>query len=360
MNRRTLTATGTAALLACGWASSASAATKTVDVGGPGFKGAPTNLEALAFLRQTVSVHVGDSVNFRLRPGLIHTVTFVPPGQSPPHFDGLDPTHPLAGVKDAAGMPFWFNGQPRPIINPVAAFPTPGHTVTGRAYVNSGTPANPAKGEAYPLKFAKTGTFKFICVVHPGMTGYVKVLPRSARIPTAAQDAAAAKRELATIVRQATTKAKAPVGAGRVDVGRTGPRFSISAMFPGKTTVKAGQTVTFTMAGQSRLEIHTVTFGPPTVTTAIENSFVTPLPNAMGPPTLTVNPLAAFPSDPPPKLAPYTGANHGNGFLNSGILDNDPATPPPGSTTVTFAKPGTYHFECVIHAHMDGTMVVTA
>ncbi|MCA1690230.1 MAG: hypothetical protein LC720_07325, partial [Actinobacteria bacterium] len=68
----------------------------------------------------------------------------------------------------------------------------------------------------------------------------------------------------------------------------------------------------------------------------------------------------AFPSDPPPKLPPYTGANHGNGFLTGGILDNDPKSPPPNSTTMTFAKPGTYHYECVIHAHMDGTMVVTA
>jgi plastocyanin len=26
---------------------------------------------------------------------------------------------------------------------------------------------------------------------------------------------------------------------------------------------------------------------------------------------------------------------------------------------VTFTKPGTYHFECVIHANMDGTVIVT-
>ena len=359
MNRWMLAA-GVAALLGCAGAPTASAATKTVDVGGHGFKGAPQNLQALAFLRGTVSVHVGDTVKFRIKGGLIHTVTFVPSGQRAPRFDALDSAHPLAGVTGADGVPFWFNGQPRPITNPVAAFPTAGRAVTGGAYVNSGVPPDAARGATFPVKFPRAGTFKFICLVHPGMAGYVKVLARAAKIPTAAQDAAAAKRELATIVRQATAKAKAPTGAGRVDVGRTGPAFTINAMFPATTTVKAGASVTFTLAGQSRYEIHTVTLGPPSVTTAIENSFVTPIPNPMGPPTLAINPLAAFPSDPPPTVPPYTGTNHGNGFLTGGIMDNDPSTPPPSSTTVTFATPGTYHYECVVHAQMDGTIVVTA
>lgn len=360
MTRRTLAAAAVTVFIACASAPPVSAATKTVDVGGHGFKGAPKNLQALAFLRSVVSVHVGDSVRFKIQGGLIHTATFVPRGQPIPSLATLDPAHPVSGVTDANGKPFWFNGQPRPILNPIAAVPTARNSVTGRAFVNSGIPSDQAKGMTFRVTFPKAGTFKFVCLVHPGMFGIVKVVRRSQHIPSRAQDAAAAKREVAAIVKQANAKAKLPVPAGQVDVGRTGDRLTINAMFPATTTVKAGQAVTFTMAGQSRFEIHTVTLGPESVTAPIENSFITPMPNSTGPPTLVINPLAAFPSDPPPTLPPYTGSNHGNGFLNAGILDNDPATPQqPNSATVTFATPGTYHFECVIHPNMDGTVVVT-
>jgi plastocyanin len=54
-----------------------------------------------------------------------------------------------------------------------------------------------------------------------------------------------------------------------------------------------------------------------------------------------------------------TGTNHGNGFLNSGMLDTDPHTPNPSSVRVTFTRPGTYRFECVIHPDMDATVTVT-
>jgi plastocyanin len=359
MTRRTIAAAALAGLVACAWASPASAATKTVDVGGHGFRGAPKNLQALAFLRTVVSVHVGDSVRFQIRGGLIHTATFVPRGQSIPRFDALDPAHPVSGLTAANGVPFWFDSQPRPIVNPQAAFPTAGHTVTGGAYVNSGIPSDQAKGATFRVRFPKTGTFTFVCLVHPGMRGTVKVLPRSAHVPSHAQDAAAAQREIAAIVKEAKARAKTPVPAGRVDVGRTGHGLTINGMFPATTTVKAGQAVTFSMAGQSRSEIHTVTVGPETVTAPVENAFITPVPNPTGPPTLAINPLAAFPSDPPPTLPPYTGTNHGNAFLNTGILDNDPVTQPPNSATLTFPTPGTYHFECVVHPNMDGTVVVT-
>jgi plastocyanin len=360
MTRRTIGVVAMTVLVVCAAASPVSAATKTVVVGGHGFNGAPRNLQALAFLRSVVSVHVGDTVKFKIAGGLIHTATFVPRGQSIPSLAAVDPAHPVSGVADANGMPFWFNGQPRPILNPVAAFATARHTVTGRAFVNSGIPSDQATGTTFRVSFPKKGTFKFVCLVHPGMFGTVRVLPRRQHIPSRAQDAAAAKREITAIVNAAKAKVKVPVPAGQVDVGRTGPRLTINAMFPATTTIKAGQAVRFTMAGQRRFEIHTVTLGPDFVTAPIENSFITPVPNSTGPPTLVINPLAAFPSDPPPTLPPYTGSNHGNGFLNSGILDNDLATPQlPNSATVTFTTPGTYHFECVIHPNMDGTVVVT-
>ena len=59
-----------------------------------------------------------------------------------------------------------------------------------------------------------------------------------------------------------------------------------------------------------------------------------------------------------PALPPYTGLNHGNGFLNTGVLATNPSTPPP-SVDVTFAAAGTFRFECTIHPGMQATITVT-
>ena len=59
-----------------------------------------------------------------------------------------------------------------------------------------------------------------------------------------------------------------------------------------------------------------------------------------------------------PSLPAYDGTNHGNGFLNTGNLDRDPATPSPGSTQVTFSKAGTYEYICLLHPFMKGSVVV--
>jgi plastocyanin len=105
------------------------------------------------------------------------------------------------------------------------------------------------------------------------------------------------------------------------------------------------------MAGQNPNEIHTITLGP---LTRDQVPFVDQQGN--------INPEAAYPSDPPPAFPPYTGANHGNGFFNLGLHDNDSATPPTvaGPTgAVTFAAPGTFQLKCLVHEGMDATVNVT-
>lgn len=359
MSTRMVAAAGAVALATGALAAPSSASTKVVDVGGHGFKGAPKNLQALAYRRSVVTVRVGDSVAFRLKSGLIHTATFVPRGQAVPTLTVNDAANPVKGLTDASGTPFWFNGQPRVIVNPKTGLPTALKTVTGTAYVNSGLPADNTKDTTVRFTFPKRGSFKFVCLVHPGMQGRVKVVPGSAHVPSARQDRAAAKRETAAIVSAARAKAKLRAPAAQVDVGRTGPALTINAMFPETITVKAGSAVRFSMAGQSRLEIHTVTIGPNTYTEPIEKALIAPAPNpAGGPPALVFNPLAVFPSDPPP-LSPHTANHHGNGFLNLGVLDNDSRTPLPASASITFSTPGTYQYQCVLHPQMDGTVVVT-
>jgi hypothetical protein len=126
--------------------------------------------------------------------------------------------------------------------------------------------------------------------------------------------------------------------------------------FPRTIHVPVGGSLT--MQVKSRQEIHTFSFGPPAYLQAVAKAFVMPVPSRAGPPTLVFNPQIAFPSDPPPALPPYDGTAHGNGFLNTGVLDGDPHSPQPSSAKVTFAKAGTYGFICLVHPFMHGTVVV--
>jgi plastocyanin len=184
------------------------------------------------------------------------------------------------------------------------------------------------------------------------MEGHVRVVSAKRRVPTEAQNLRAANTELASLARQATQTAAQPAkGANIVDLGRApaGRRFTINAFFPSAITVKVGQSVQFTMAGQNKNEIHTITLGP---VTRAQLPFVTN--------TGIINPIAAYPSDPPTAFPPYTGANHGNGFLNAGLHDNDSATTTvPNSGAVQFATAGTFQLKCLVHDGMDATVTVT-
>ena len=121
-----------------------------------------------------------------------------------------------------------------------------------------------------------------------------------------------------------------------------------------KLVVKAGDTVTFRNGDET--DIHTVTFGPAPLRLHIEKDFVAPHGKQ-----LLLSPLGAFPSEPPGSgTVQYDGANHGHGYINSGVLNprGAPASAGPQTYRVTFTKPGTYHYECVVHQNMDGTIVV--
>jgi plastocyanin len=122
--------------------------------------------------------------------------------------------------------------------------------------------------------------------------------------------------------------------------------------------VQANSAVKFTMAGQDRQEVHTVTFAKDEVAQQMERTIVSVSQN--GAPTLVLRPDVFYPSDPPPLVPPHTGSNHGDGFLNTGALDNVPLTPVPQTATITFTNPGAYRFHCIIHPGMNGTVTVTA
>jgi len=244
-------------------------------------------------------------------------------------------------------VPFWFNGQPSIQIPPQNAFPQGGPSADGKTYRNSGLSA-PAFA-AYKLKFPKKGTYKYLCLVHPGMDARVKVLPKSATIPSAKTDRKARNKEYAKALKDAKRLGKLKPSGNNVVAGNDNDTVAWFRFFPATRTIKAGQSVRFSITSKS--EIHTMSFGPQAT-----SSFVEVQPQPAGPPRLQFSPLVIMPSDNP--LVPYTGSNHGNGFFNTGVIDTNPASPNPSSVEVTFTNPGSYLFECTIHPGMQGTIKV--
>jgi plastocyanin len=310
-------------------------------------------LDLDGFFPTATRIHVGDSVSFSING--FHTVSFLPAGQQPlqPFLPAL--TNLVSGKLDAAGASFWFNNQPNQTINPKVAFPSGSRSYRGTGYLNSGTPTPGKPPAPFVVRFKKAGSFTFYCLIHPGMKGTVRVLPKSRQVPSARSDRLAAGVQAAEAFARARQLAKVRPPAATVLAGNDGGPVAWLRFFPQHLRIKAGTTVDFQLA--SKREIHTITIGPAAYTSTIEKSFTTPQPNPAGPPALLVNPLGAFPSDPPP-LPPYTGANHGNGFESTGILAAG-GGPLPSSMKITFTKPGVFNYECVVHEGMDGKITVT-
>ena len=356
-SHRALAAAVSLAAVAALPAGAAQAATKSV-FGGPARppKTVPKMTDITEFFPKKVKIHKGDNVEFNFRG--FHTFTFLGKAKFPAFF--IPTGSKVADAKDAAGNPFWFNGQDRLKVNPDVAFPIGDKVVDNRAMESSGMPQDDDP-QPYRLKFPKTGTFNYVCLIHPKMKGQVTVVNKRKRIPSRRSDEARAAKQLAAAVNEAKrlVKPKNPGGAN-VLAGNSSKDVEVLHFFPKDLTVKAGQTVQWRAPHPH--DFHTVTFGPPEYLQPIGQSFIAPDTTAPqgGPPTLLANPLVVYPSDPPTATPTYDGSNHGNGFLNSGIFEGDPDFPLPDTSRITFSKPGTYNYLCLVHGpDMSGKVTVT-
>lgn len=333
----------------------AGAATKTVTMGATPKQAKvlqrQLSSDANQFFRSTVTINAGDAVRFI--PFGFHTVDFPKRGgDAQPLFV---PGAPASGQLDAAGAPFWFNGQPTFGFNPVLLQSNFGKTLryTGAKAVNSGLPlAN--KPKPMKVRFPRRGTFNYFCDVHPGMKGKVRVKRRSAAIPSRRADARAVARQVAKAVKAAKRLRKTEAPDNTVLLGaanRNGVEFF--GMLPETLTVPLGTTVDFRMS-QPSFEAHTATFGPGDPLKE-PNSYLGQLAASFESPTL--DPRASYPSEPPGTLASYSSTLHGNGFWNTGVLDAVQSPPPP-SGSVTFGQAGSFTFICLIHPFMKGTVIV--
>jgi plastocyanin len=337
----------------------AEAATKTVFAGPPGkVKGLPKAADFNAFFPKKIKVVQGDTISFEFHG--FHTFTF--PKGKPPFLFAASGT--VADQKDATGNPFWFNGQARAIIDPTAAGPIGDGKISNKATDSSGLPGGDDNTPPPPYKasFAKPGTYKYQCLVHPAMKGQVTVLKKGKKAPSKKSDQARVAKQVASLLKTAKRldAFKGP-GGSNVRAGNDTKDVSFFKYFSNDITVKAGTTVRWQQTAGVN-EIHTITFGPEDYLKPIGQTFIAPDSSAPqnGPPTLVINPLAAYPSDPPTAVPAYDGTNHGNGFLNSGIIDDDSKTPFPRTFAASFTKPGTYVYICLVHGpDMNGKVNVT-
>ena len=309
--------------------------------------------DANDFFPHGITINQGDSVKFV--PSGFHTLDL--PKKGGTFLPLLIGSTKISGAVDAAGAPFWFNGQDALGFNPALGPPgIYGKKVSydGSKAIESGLPLA-AKPKPFTITFKKTGSFTYYCDVHPGMKGVVTVKAKGAKIPTAAQDKATLKAQVANVVKIAKAVAKTTAPANTVSVGASGAGGVESyAFFPSTLKVAPGTTVTFKMSAKS-LEVHTATTGPGDPEKD-PSSYLGKLAASLQ--GAAFDQAAVYQSDVPSAPAALTPTLHGNGFWNSGAMDTVAASPLPASNQVTFAAAGTYQFYCMIHPFMHGTVVV--
>ncbi len=291
-------------------------------------------IQAQDFFPRTITIDAGDTITWTMTADFAHTVSFLS-GARPP-----DIALPRAGGK----LEF----------NPLIALPQGGRTYAGRGLASSGFLEG--KGKTYTLTFTRPGRYRYDCLIHPGMAGTVIVQPRGATLPKTQADyeQIAQRQRVAELQggRAALEASKVSTAAGPGGTEYTIPlpgsapaRSSIIRFAPEALTIKAGDTVRWVM--KDPFEIHTITFvggqQPP--------AFIVPEPQPQGPPRFYFNPKAA---------GPLGGAAHqGQGYYNSGIL-TPTVVPGPKAYSLTFTKPGTYNYWCVVHVPqgMKGVIIV--
>ena len=347
-----------AVLLVLPTAAQAKAKTKTVDMGVPAASQNQFNSlssDVNDFFPHAITIRAGDRIRFR--PVGFHSVDIPKRGESP--LPLILPTgKTIAGVNDAAGKAFWFNGQPELGFNAALTVPLFGKHLTYRNQrIESGLPLGPTTPPPITVRFKKKGTYRYYCNVHPGMTGKIIVKRKNAKVPTAKQDRQRVKAQLKRDRNRAKklSQSNGP-GGNTVYVGGSTPGgVEYFGMLPVKKTVKAGTTVTFMMSPQS-FETHTASFGPGNPDSEPTSYLGVISASFQG---AQLDQRGVYPSEQPPSVADYSSALHGNGFWSSGALDNAPQSPPRAANVVKFTTPGTYDYYCLIHPFMHGQVVVT-
>lgn len=313
----------------------AQAAGRTVYAGPPvaKAKALPENATGNAFYPRRTTLNAGDKAVFRI--GGMHNVVFAPKGAATP-FHAPDAARPVAGVTDPSGAGAWFNGRPGWFIDPAHVVQAGDKVVDGKSLDGSGVFTGQGAPPDYVVSFPKAGSYGYLCTIHPGMKGKVRVLPKGAKAPSKAKHARAVSAQVTATVRSAQRLAGGAPGGNVVRAGNDRAEVAFFSFFPATRRVKAGESVRFEMPGDST-EMHNAVFGPEHLLARTAAAFISP--GAQG---IAYDPLSVYASAP--------GAlTHAGGFVNTGLLDADPRTELPRSKSVEFTTPGSYAYICTVH-----------
>jgi len=309
----------------------------SVQVGGDEPPGSPTpTIEPQAFFPDPLTIHVGDTVNWKWAG--FHTVTF---NSGKPDLPFVLPG-PGAGELTAG-----------PAFFPVGVGdPSEPSIYDGTQQLSSGAPVSgPPDEMKFSLTFTKTGTFGYICSIHPGMRGNIAVREAGAPLTESPDQAfqrgqAARSALIGKIAMDQQQIRPAEAGGVQTVASGVGDNFGVSAIvfLPGNVTVKRGDAIVWYLPDP--FNPHTITFS----SGAAPPDLFTPRPQPSGPPQLVFTANVASPTGG----TSYTGS----GYLNSGILTGG------ASFVATIdAPPGTYTYYCIIHGSpeggMKGTITVT-
>jgi len=278
--------------------------------------------QVIAFLPNELWIHAGDSIQWTVKADEIHTITFLTVGQIRPPF-------------------------------PVGC---PGFSFGAAIFDGSTCVSTPPmiSGQIFTVTFTSTGNFKFVCLVHPDMTGVVHVLDTAAPLPhdqgfydrEAANETHALLADLAQLQGHHHASANGVVvGAGKT-LANGGGHNTISLMrfVQPELVIHAGATVEWT--NQDPSMPHTITFGtepgnpiPPSGNVSVD---------ADGALHATIS---------------STSDSVHSGFIASAAQDQIGSPQTPLGTTrfrITFTNLGVYPYKCALHDDlgMKGTIIV--
>jgi plastocyanin len=301
--------------------------TYTVSMDAPSPDG--QHVSTAAFFPTRVKVRPGDTVILENRStDAPHTVSFGLPA--------FDPQGPQVVTKAGVPNPVVFGpcytpDQPGPDaetcpVPPPASPPAYG----GSGFWNSGVIA---PGQSVSMTFApeiEPNVYTYSCLLHRFMSSALEVVGSDADRETPAEVTAEVDHHRTSVVAANERIAEPAAAEGVVTAGWGNTLAAINRFSPAAVRIKAGQTVTWQTA--SPFEPHTVTF---------ESPFKTPEDNG----ALTPGGVKS-------------GARYAGGFAHSGIFGPEPFFPK-GPFSLTFTKPGTYSYVCVLHPGMAGQVEVT-
>ncbi|MDQ6794304.1 MAG: hypothetical protein M3067_05725 [Chloroflexota bacterium] len=345
------------------------------------------------FFPRTISVHRGATIAFSIQG--FHTATLLPAGMSPTTarmtmgIAKADPDDTTPNVNGSSHVTENLGGLvPMPGGCGSAAHPCP---FNGSAPVSSGAPLG-GPG-AFPLfrvnVTAPVGFYRFACLIHPKMEGWLAVVPAEFHATTAAELAASVHAQILQD-RRAGFVAEAAANHPRSHLNSDGTRtwtaaagtsspdghVAINEMLPRTLAIHKGDNVIWVSRGVN--EPHTITFPtdlhtePAVLCEPVVGTTDTPATPKHIPPTGPQDFKCAAPTD----VLEFesdggNGVNHVTSkstVSDSGLIASSqliagfglPSTAASATWRISFAGASrtTYHFVCQIHFGMAGTIVV--